>query len=117
MLSNASPQKCWGQGKSRSGGANARKNRFEVLDRLAQQGSGLSPAQRNDWHWFKDAWDTKMSLEHKDDWGKMFCGWTQNVLDKHADGMTNAFSVFMEKETVRNFKDKPIHVLPAAANP
>ena len=93
------------------------KNRFEVLDRLAQQGSGLSPAQRNDWLWFKDAWDNKMSAEHHVNWGGVFCGWTQKVLDNLADGMDNAFSVFVENETVRNFKDKVMLVLPAAANP
>ena len=106
-----------GQGKPRSGGALARKHRFEVLDRLAQQGSGLSPAQRNDWSWFKEAWDTKMSEEHQMNWGGVFSGWTQKVIDDHSAGMDNAFSVFLENETVRNFKDKVMLVLPAAANP
>ena len=106
-----------GQGKPRSGGAPARKHRFEVLDRLAQQGSGLSPAQRNDWSWFKEAWDTKMSEEHDSNWGRVFSGWTQKVIDDHSAGMDNAFSVFVENETVRNFKDKVMLVLPAAAKP
>ena len=104
-----------GQGKPRSGGALARKHRFEVLDRLAQQGSGLSPAQRNDFSWFKEAWDTKMSEEHQINWGRVFSGWTQKVIDDHSAGIENAFSVFVEKETRRNFKDKVMLVLPAAA--
>ena len=36
-----------GQGKPRSGGVAARKLRFQVLDRMAKLGSGLSPAQKN----------------------------------------------------------------------
>ena len=101
-----------GQGKPRSGGVNARKCRFEVLDRLAQMGSGLSPAQRNDWIWFKETWDNKMCVEHAMNWGGVFAGWTQQVIDNLADGMLNAFSVFVEKETRRNFKDNVMLVLP-----
>ena len=41
------------------GGAKAKKNRFEVLDRLARLNAGLSVGQKNDWQWFKDAWDEK----------------------------------------------------------
>ena len=105
------------QGKPRSGGAVAKKHQFEVLDRLAQRGEGLSPAQRNDWSWFKDVWDAKMSEEHQINWGRVFSGWIQKVIDDHFAGMDNAFSVFLGNETVRNFKDKVMLVLPAAANP
>ena len=57
-----------GQGKSRSGGAAARKLRFEVLDRMAKFGSGLSAPQSNDWPWFREAWDSKINDLHADDW-------------------------------------------------
>ena len=105
-----------GQGKSRSGGAAARKLRFEVLDRMAKLGSGLSAPQSNDWPWFREAWDSKMSDLHADDWGGMFSGWMQHVLDDMANGVSNAFSEFVHAETVRNFKDVPMLVLPAIEN-
>ena len=101
-----------GQGKPRSGGAKAQKNRWEVLDRLAQMGSGLSPAQRNDWKWFKETWDSKMCEEHHLNWGGVFAEWTQQVVDNVTDGMPNAFSVFMEAGTRRNFSDNVMLVLP-----
>ena len=53
-----------GQGKPRSGGVAARKLRYEVLDRMAKLGSGLTPGQKNDWSWFREAWDEKMCAEH-----------------------------------------------------
>ena len=106
-----------GQGKPRSGGVAARKLRFEVLDRMAKLGSGLSPAQKNDWAWFREAWDNKMCGEHDVNWGGLFCGWTQKVLDNLADGMDNAFSAFVHDETVRNFKETVMFVVPAAADP
>ena len=105
-----------GQGKSRSGGAAARKLRFEVLDRMAKLGSGLSAPQSNDWPWFREAWDSKMSDLHADDWGGFFSGWMQHVLDDMANGVSNAFSEFVHAETVRNFKDVPMLVLPAIEN-
>ena len=105
-----------GQGKSRSGGAAARKLRFEVLDRMAKLGSGLSAPQSNDWPWFREAWDSKMSDLHADDWGGIFSGWMQHVLDDMANGVSNAFSEFVHAETVRNFKDVPMLVLPAIEN-
>ena len=85
-----------GQGKARSGGAASRKLRYEVLDRMARLGTGLSPAQRNDWVWFREAWDAKMSGDHKENWGQTFCGWMQKILNAVADGQANAFfSLFM----------------------
>ena len=33
----------------------AKTRRWEVLDRLARLGQGLSPEQRNDFSWFKEA--------------------------------------------------------------
>ncbi len=66
-----------GQGKARSGGVIARKARAAVLDRLARLGTGLSGAQRNDWDWFKTAWDEKMREEHDEEWGGVFARWMQ----------------------------------------
>ena len=42
----------------------------------------------------------------------MFAEWTQQVVDNVTDGMPNAFSVFMEAETRRNFSDNVMLVLP-----
>ena len=81
-----------------AGGAKARNKRFEVLDRLAQLKAGLSAGQRNDWAWFKQAWDEKMASEHKGDWAKTFMAWIQHVLN---DERSNAFSVFVYNETHR----------------
>ena len=56
-----------GQGKARSGGVAARRLRSEVLDKMAKLGAGLTPAQKNDWAWFREAWDGKMCDEHAQD--------------------------------------------------
>ena len=45
---------------SKAGGAASRKNRVEVLDRVARHGAGLSAAQQNDFDWWKKAWDNAM---------------------------------------------------------
>ena len=79
----------------------ARKNRFEVLDRLARIRAGLSAGQKNDWPWFKDAWDKNMVKEHGADWAQVFSEWIQGVLD---DERSNAFSIFVYSETCRVFK-------------
>jgi hypothetical protein len=91
-----------GQGSLNAGGAKAKARRLEVLDRLARMGSGLSPGQRNDWSWFKEAWDQAMVTEHKENWATTFSGWVQGLLD---DETSNAFSVFVYNETCRIFKD------------
>ena len=101
-----------GQGKPRSGGVAARKLRYEVLDRLAKLGAGLTPAQKNDWSWFREAWDEKMCAEHAQEWGGVFSQWMQKVLDDLGDGLPNAFSTFMHNETVRNFNETPMLMLP-----
>lgn len=90
--------------KVRSAAA-ARNQRLEVLDRLSRIGHGLSPQQRNDWAWFKNHWDAKMSEEHGAVWADAFCGWMQNVINEFHDGRLNAFSVFVHNETVRCFAD------------
>ena len=87
-----------GAGRKDAGGATGRKRRHEVLDRLAQLKVGLSPGQRNDWLWFKEAWDEKMVAEHQADWASVFSGWMQAVLN---DTRSNAFSIFVHNETAR----------------
>ena len=93
----------FGKGRIRGGGAAARKNRWEVLDRLARLGQGLSPAQRNDFKWFKEAWDARMLQEHGDNWPRLFMGWMQRLLGENEAGHGNAFSVFVHRETRRCF--------------
>ena len=53
-----------GEGRPTEGGIDGKKNRAQVLDRLPRLGQGISAAQRNDFMWFKDTWDTKMLEEH-----------------------------------------------------
>ena len=71
-----------------------------MLDRLARLGAGISAGQKNDWQWFKDAWDSKMVAEHKEKWAETFSAWTQGVPE---DERSNAFSVFVHSETLRIF--------------
>ena len=104
-----------GQGQKRAGGARGHKARSDVLDRLAFLGVGLSPGQRNDWAWFKTAWDTKMVNEHDQEWGSTFAGWIQQVLDEMTqEGGSNAFSSFVHRETLRCFSDQPALRIPCA---
>ena len=103
-----------GQGKPRSGGVASRRLRYEVLDKMAKLGCGLTPAQRNDWAWFREVWDEKMCEEHAQDWGGRFSGWMQKLLDDVSDGVANAFSVFMHDETMRHFSKTPMLVVPGA---
>ena len=85
----------------------AKKRRWEVLDRLARLGQGLSPAQRNDFGWFKDAWDARMLQEHGDRWLDVFMEWMQRLLGEEENGVANAFSVFVHNETRRCFDGVP----------
>jgi len=97
-----------GEGSANAGGAKSKKNRFEVLDRLARINAGLSAGQRNDWQWFKGAWDQRMVTEHGADWAATFSGWVQAVLD---DTRSNALSLFVYHETCRVFHDiSALHV-------
>ena len=63
-----------GQGKTRGGKAPEKNLRYEVLERIVSLGTGLTPAQRNDWKWFREDWDAKMCTEHGADWGGTFSG-------------------------------------------
>ena len=89
-----------GEGSANAGGAKAKKNRFEVLDRLARLGAGLSAGQKNDWPWFKESWDGAMVAQHGANWRSVFAGWVQSVLD---DKRSTAFSLFVYNETLRVF--------------
>ena len=60
-----------------------------------------SAGQRNDWTWFKDAWDKEMLKHHAAEWPTVFAKWMQHVLD---DETTNSFSKFVHDETRRVFK-------------
>ena len=91
-----------GSGSNNAGGAKCRDRRFEVLDRLARYRVGLSPAQKNDWNFFKESWDLHMVHEYGAAWADTFAGWIQEVLD---DDRSNAFSLFVHSETKRVFKD------------
>ena len=101
-----------GQGNAKGGGATGRKRRFEVLDRMARIGSGLSVAQKNEFGWFKDVWDEKLLGEFMGNWGETFASWIQKVLLELNEGKSNAFSEFVHSETERHFKDLPALLVP-----
>ena len=100
--------------KVRSGGVSARKNRLKVLTRLAQLGTGLSAAQKNDWEWFANAWDRKMAQQFEHKWGSTFASWMQKVLDDIGVRVVNAFSTFVHNETRRCFGSEPMLSIPPA---
>ena len=89
-----------GDGTENGGGYKGRVLRWEVLDRLARIGAGLSDGQKNDWTWFKSSWGEAMLAEHNHNWPMIFAGFMQGVLD---DERTNAFSEFVHSETLRVF--------------
>ena len=96
-----------GAGSPNAGGAKAKQNRFDVLDRLARIKVGLSACQKNDWPWLKETWDQDMVTPHGANWASRVAGWVQNVLD---DERSNAFSVFVHKETISMFHGiDPLH--------
>lgn len=96
-----------GDGRPRGGGAAYRSRRHEVLDRLLSH-ANLTPQQRNDWCWFKDEWDKKMSELHNQTWGMEFAQICQGLLEKLQAGERNVFSEFMYSETRRHLSDVPL---------
>ena len=100
-----------GAGSANAGGAKAKRSRFEVLDRLRNHRVGLSDSQKNDFPWWKDAWDQAMVAEHGANWASTFAGWVQNILDA-TEG--NAFSKFMHDETVRVLHDRKALAVPGS---
>ena len=100
-----------GDGTENGGGYKGRILRWEVLDRLARLGSGLSDDQKNDWIWFKSSWDEAMLAEHHPLWPMAFATIMQGVL---GDERTNAFSVFVYNETLRVFSSHAALSLPGS---
>ena len=91
-----------GAGSANAGGARAKKNRFEVLDRLSRQKAGLSAGQKNDWAWFKEEWDKAMVSQYKSNWAEVFSGWIQELVESEKN---NALSTFVFRETCRVLSD------------
>ena len=89
------------------------KLRYEAMDKMAKLGSGLTPAQKNEWAWFREAWGTRMREEHKADWGGTFSQWMQKILEDITGGQFNAFSTFMHEETMRHFSKTSMLVMPS----
>ena len=85
------------------------RKRLEVLDRLSRHKAGLSPAQKNDFPWWKEAWGEAMVTEHRGEWATRFASWVQNILDSKD---SNAFSKFMCDETCRVFHDSKALAIP-----
>jgi len=100
-----------GAGSGNAGGPKSRDNRFDVLDRLKNLGAGLSPGQKNDWKWFKEAWDKAMVAAHGGAWAGVFSTWVQGVLN---DERSNAFSTFVYDETRRVFSGSAALHVPGA---
>ena len=44
-----------------------------------------------------------MLHDHGQEWGGVFAGWAQSVLQETEAGVGNAFSLFVHSETVRCF--------------
>ena len=99
-------------GRTRSGGAEGKRNRAQVLDRLVRLGQGISPAQRNDYAWLKDAWGCKLSAEHGDAWPAVFAGWAQRLVEAVQAGDRTAVSKLMHDETQRCFGEELALVVP-----
>ena len=76
----------------------ANKNSFEVLDRLSRHAAGLSDAQKNDFQWWKEAWDGAMVTTHGVNWADMLAGWVQNLLGATE---SNAFSKFKSTTLIK----------------
>ena len=68
----------------------------------------------NEFDWFKKAWDAKMSEEHGSEWAQVLGGWGQRFFDDLEAGRTNAFSIFVHNETVRNFSETLALQVPGA---
>ena len=56
-----------------------------------------------------------MCGEHGAEWGGIFSGWLQMILDELHDGVSNAFSVLVHDETYRCFAAVPMLVVPSGS--
>ena len=100
-----------GEGKKNGGGPQFQKARHAVLERVHAI-APLSPAQRNDWDYFKAAWDQGMAEAHGENWAGLFAEMIQNLLDELRGGKDTALSDFMHSETLRVLGHVPSLVLP-----
>jgi len=102
-----------GRGKRNCGGASCKANRVEVLKRMARLGSGLSAAQKSEFNWFCDTWDTANMEDFGEGWPDTFSTWIQNVLEDHENSVVTAFSQFVHSETTRCLAGAVALALPA----
>ena len=100
-----------GKGKKKGGSEQCRKERLAVLERIRLIAE-LSPEQRNDWDYFKGAWDRQLAEAHGEDWADIFCEHIQHVLNELESGQANALSVFMHRETERVLCPTPALQIP-----
>ena len=56
-----------------------------------------------------------MSEEHGDAWPTVLAGWVQKILNDFEGGTSNAFSVFVRAETLRNFSETLALQVPGAS--
>ena len=69
---------------------------------MSRLGKGISPAQRSDFPWFKDAWDAKMAAQYKDKWPERFASLMEHLIqDYEQRSAVAAFSQFVHSETCR----------------
>jgi hypothetical protein len=101
-----------GEGRTRAGGAEGKRSRAHVLDRLVRLGQSISPAQRNDYAWLKGAWGSKMLVEHADHWPAVFIGWAQHLVQVHEEGDRTAASNILRSETQRCYVGEVALVVP-----
>ena len=95
--------KHFGYGHVGGGSPLHKQKRLLALDKLRHQ-SKLTTHQLGRWEHFATAWDTRMSEEHKADWGKLFVEILQDLWIRTAhNGEWYALSVYMEHETIRVF--------------
>ena len=91
-----------GKGGRNGGGVVAKKRRWEVLDRLARLGQGLSAGQRSDFSWFKEAWDANMLQQYGENGLKCLLGGCSNSWGstRRGLGMRFPFSFMTKREDV-----------------
>ena len=82
-----------GKSCSRDGGVASRKKRFDLLQRLARVGQGLSLEHKNDCNGFEDAWGADMLKQYGAAGLKPSLGWCSNSRNAlpvcmHAPGRT-----------------------------
>ena len=96
-----------GKGHRSGGTAEHRRNRKDILHRVAQRGQ-FTAQQRNDWAWFAKEWDNAQAEEHGPERGEKFAGVMQALLNDLAEGATGAVGVFMANETRRVLSHLPV---------